>query len=53
MISILGQFDPHSRVVMEIGIHVFEPTVGLLEDDGFYKNFTTLANYGDVAIKRK
>jgi hypothetical protein len=53
MIALLGQFDPQSRVVMEVGVHVFEPTVGLLDDDGFFKNRTTTANYGDVVIQRK
>ena len=52
LIDILGQFDPQSRVVMELGVHVFEPSIGILEDDGF-KNYTTAANYGDVVIKRK
>ena len=52
LIDILGQFDPQSRVVMELGVHVFEPTIGILENDGF-KNYTTAAYYGDVVVKRK
>ena len=51
--NILKQFDPEQRVVMECGVHIFEPTVLVLVDDPYYRNYATEAAFGDVLIAIK
>lgn len=51
--NILKQFDPDQRVVMECGVHIFEPTVLVLVDDPYYRNYATEAAFGDVLIAIK
>ena len=55
LVQILHQFDPEQRVLMECGIHIFEPTVLTLVRGTYPQNYTTEADFGDVliAIKEK
>lgn len=51
--KILKQFDPNQLVVMECGIHIFEPTVLVLVDEPYYRSYATDAAFGDVLIAIK
>ena len=53
LIKILKQFDPERRVLLECGVHIFEPTVLILVPDPYPVNFTTPAEYGDILIAVK
>ena len=53
LIQILHQFDPEQRVVMECGIHIFEPTILTLVDEGYYRSCATDTAFGDVLIAIK
>ena len=51
--NILKQFDPNQRVVMECGVHIFEPTILTLVDEGYYRSYATDTTFGDVLIAIK
>ena len=51
--EILKQFDPDQRVVMECGVHIFEPTVLVLMSEPGFRSYTTEAAFGDVLIAIK
>lgn len=52
LISILKQFDPNKRVVMEFGVQILEPEAVPFKDDGYFRNYTTRADFGDIVIRR-
>ena len=52
LIALLKQFDPDKRVIMTWGVHVMEPMVRPFKDDGFFYNFTTMVEDGDVEIRK-
>lgn len=48
--NILKQFDPEKKVVLELGVHVFDARVFPWADDGGFHNYCTGVKAGDITI---
>ena len=49
--NILKQFDPDRKVVLELGVHIFDAKVRPWEDDGGFHNYCTGVSKGDITIE--